>query len=153
MGYNPDANGDEFIGVDDVIGTLALFGNSFSNNDSIMTMDVTFPIVNEAGEELHFDLPDFFVIPEDVDVLNLTSLAFEESGSHPLLKLPQGNGFKTLLVFAKRTDPTAGAFHFYHDLLYAGTPNSILQVLGVDLDMPRFVLFLRSSDGQWHRSF
>ena len=27
MGYNPDANGDQFIGVDDVMGTLALYDN------------------------------------------------------------------------------------------------------------------------------
>ena len=34
MGYNPDANGDSFIGADDVMGTLALYGNIFSTNDS-----------------------------------------------------------------------------------------------------------------------
>ena len=40
--YNPDANGDSFIGVDDVMGTLALFNSPFNNGDSLNTLIIEF---------------------------------------------------------------------------------------------------------------
>jgi len=58
MGYNPDANSDGFIGVDDVLETLVLFGNAFENGDST---DIF--VVNFVGQE-----DSTFVIPESTDI-------------------------------------------------------------------------------------
>ena len=58
MGYNPDANSDGFIGVDDVLETLVLFGNAFDNGDST---DIF--VVNFVGQE-----DSTFVIPEYTDI-------------------------------------------------------------------------------------
>ena len=100
MGYNPDVNGDEFIGEDDVMGTLALYDNAFDNGDSTVVATVELNGDNSCwpspGEQ--YILPDADVIYLDVtgydsgaDGLNSTYNCFK-------MKLPQGSGFKTLLV-------------------------------------------------------
>ena len=102
MGYNPDANSDGFIGVDDVLETLVLFGNAFDNGDSTVVATVQLSGDNQGwpnnllGEELI--LPNADVIYLDVMGYDTGQPGLYSTYNVFKMKLPEGTGFKTLLV-------------------------------------------------------
>ena len=99
MGYNPDVNGDAFIGVDDVMGTLALYNNIFDNGDSLNVLSTSDSLWAEGFET--------FLIPVGTDILYLNyEVALE--GANAIIELPESNGFSTLMVL---TDPTVWKPH------------------------------------------
>ena len=95
MGYNPDSNGDEFIGVDDLTGMLALFGNTFLTSDSLGSM------VFDWEENQN----DTLLIPEDVSILYLQDtdpyldVTQSEFPRYRHACLPTGTSWKALIVF------------------------------------------------------
>ena len=137
MGYNPDANGDSFIGVDDVMGTLALYGNTFDNGDSLVIKSINYPEVAPEYTAAGVDI----AIQEDWDLLYLSN-----SYTSVLdISLPEGSGFKVLQLFV-----TGEGLNFtvnFHTLqadldnrfVYAGFPQS--------------ATLIRSHDGVWYYPF
>ena len=120
--YNPDANGDSFIGVDDVIGTLALYGNAFETGDSLVTMRAEFYLcyyvlsIGTTSDTIYTESQDPsscwqgpfsnpIPIPESVDIL-ITDINIDaETGNafeSIIFALPEGTGWKTLQVFNHR---------------------------------------------------
>ena len=102
MGYNPDANGDEFIGVDDIIGALALFGNPFYNGDSLEIEQLSFSTYQAS----HFQ------IPNQTDVLYIDFESPNWSVAPMNFALPQGEGFKSLLIFMSTDVPLGQGTHW-----------------------------------------
>ena len=97
MGYNPDVNGDEFIGVDDVMGTLALYDNAFDNGDSLVITSWTFP---EDYQEPYASNPENYsyahtYIDEATDVVYIHQT--EDQSAY--FYLPQGVGYKVVQIF------------------------------------------------------
>ena len=43
MGYNPDSNSDSFVGIDDLMAVLSLYGTPYDSGDSVevVTLDFT----------------------------------------------------------------------------------------------------------------
>lgn len=102
MEYNPDANDDEFIGVDDVIGILALYDNAFDNGDSTEIFVVDFVgqedstfVIPESADICYFEwLPEFLDVPaaENPYCINQAYLK---------CVLPAGNSLKFMSVIMK----------------------------------------------------
>ena len=146
MGYNPDVNGDEFIGVDDVMGTLALYDSPFDNGDSVQTLSLVFSQVELMilGEG---DSPDNRIeIPEGVDVLYLD--AIDVDAVH--FTLPQAVGFKSLLIMGSTQNPEGTDFLFYSPGtdLTAGAPLEIIDLKAHDYG-GMWCTVLRRPSGEW----
>lgn len=148
--YNPDANGDSFIGVDDVMGTLALFNSPFNNGDSINTMELTFTgdaIIqdyNGSNDTMSVSATydDPIYIPEGVDIFVLDAL---DSGNdvEAYFALPEGPGFKSLLVCMSSSGPIISA-NFEFDIYFD-------QFDIYDPYRPQYMLWLRLPNGKWYR--
>lgn len=133
MGYNPDANGDSFIGVDDVMGTLALYGNTFDNGDSLVIKSINYPEVAPEYTAAGVDI----AIQEDWDLLYLSN-----SYTSVLdISLPEGNGFKVLQLFVSGDSESTLDFEVnFHTLqtslhgrfYYHGHPLSATLIRGHD---------------------
>ena len=108
MGYNPDVNGDEFIGVDDVMGTLALYNSIFDNGDSTVVATVQVSGDNQGwpstGSHEALVLPDADVIYLDVEAYDTGNDGNYSTYNVFKMKLPDGVGFKTLLVIPPHAD-------------------------------------------------
>ena len=131
MGYNPDANGDSFIGVDDVMGTLALYGNTFDNGDSLVIKYIDYPEVAPEYTETGWDI----LIQEDWDLLYLNN-TLEECCVQIQIYLPEGSGFKVVQIFAKGGGGEM-TIHGQASLNYG-------------LDHAKSVTLIRGHDGVWH---
>jgi hypothetical protein len=139
MGYNPDVNGDEFIGVDDVMGTLALYDNAFDNGDSVVTVfaDLTDPL-------------DTLFIPANTDMVYINADGPENP--HFLIELPSGTGFKTLVVMAKNTTEISGStasIRFIEPCDY-GDGFCTVQWIYVTEYKPLYTFLIRGLDGVWY---
>ena len=99
MGYNPDVNGDEFIGVDDVMGTLALYSSVFDNGDSLDVYTTPDSLWADGFETLH--------IPDGTDIVYL-NYEVPVQGAEATIELPEATGFSALMVF---TDPVEWKSH------------------------------------------
>lgn len=144
MGYNPDVNGDEFIGVDDVMGTLALYDNAFDNGDSIVSVfeTVTVPY-------------DTIVVDDNTDLLYIN--ASLDDGNEFMVLLPNGGvGFKTLAIFIRNTGESfSGAtvgvrMHQQNELC---DPSGFCEraYLLVNAYDPECFMLIRGEDGTWYR--
>ena len=93
--YNPDANGDSFIGVDDVMGTLAVFNNQFSSSDSTATQSLTV-VFSQAGLDSgeSGSVNNHYVVPNGIDVLFLHSVDLDRVW----IDLPEGSDYQSMLV-------------------------------------------------------
>ena len=145
MGYNPDANGDSFIGVDDVMGTLALFNSPFNNGDSINTMELTFTgdaIIqdyNGSNDTIPATGAAFF-IPEEVDILVLDA----ENEVSAFFTLPEGPGFKSLLVCMSTNQYAAYQFQQSNPSIFSHYLESW------DPYRSMYSLLLRLPNGKWY---
>lgn len=108
MGYNPDANGDALIGVSDLSGLLALYGQPFNNGDSIVVATVQVSGDNQGwpsnGSHEALVLPDADVIYLDVEAYDTGFDGIYSTYNVFKMKLPDGVGFKTLLVIPPHAD-------------------------------------------------
>ena len=149
--YNPDANGDSFIGVDDVMGTLALFGNAFETSDSLQSLSLEF-----SQESIQSDGPGTwenpYQLPEGIDVLVVHSVDVE----HVHLNLPSGTGFHSLLIMTttENPGPSTTSFSFYgpaNDDYVQIYGDDTLETLHIDAYSwhGRWGALLRSPSGQW----
>lgn len=141
MGYNPDANGDSFIGVDDVMGTLALYGNTFDNGDSLVIKYINYPEVAPEYTAAGIDI----AIQEDWDLLYLSNYSTNVLD----ISLPEGSGFKVLQLFVKGASPSLDYFSNY---IYSG---SQLQLVSPDPfyvsnEHPLSITLIRGHDGIWY---
>ena len=141
MGYNPDANGDSFIGVDDVMGTLALYGNSFDNGDSLVVKYINYPDVAPEYTAAGIDI----AVQEDWDLLYLNN---SSTTSVLDISLPDGNGFKVLQLFVKGDSFASGAFtiNIYGPQLQLILPDPLLVYNGFQPS----VTLIRGHDGIWY---
>ena len=96
--YNPDANGDAFIGVDDVMGTLALFGNAFQNSDSLNIV-VADPDMWNTWQDTGQGSNGQLEVPIGTDLIYLKFGAYPNDAFETRLTLPNEIGFKVLTVF------------------------------------------------------
>ena len=149
--YNPDANGDSFIGVDDVMGTLALYNSPFNNGDSINTMELTFngdaiiQAYNGLNDTISVLFPDLIYIPEEVDILVLDALD-SENNVDASFALPEGPGFKSLLVFMSSPAQYIGTF------FHQSNPNFYVEQFEIyNPNRPMYLLMLRLPNGKWYR--
>ena len=137
MGYNPDANGDSFIGVDDVMGTLALYGNTFDNGDSLVIKYINYPEVAPEYTATGIDI----AIQEDWDLLYLSN-----SYTSVLdISLPEGSGFKVLQLFG-----TGEGLYYtvnFHTL-QTGLNDRFVYV-----GFPQSATLIRGHDGVWYYPF
>ena len=89
MNYNPDSNSDDFIGSEDLVGLLSLYGTPFDSGDSlnVVTLDFT-------GQEF-----DTLQIPSSADIVYLLSGGQTGQPSERYYLLPpQIPAHKSLLV-------------------------------------------------------
>ena len=100
MGYNPDENSDGLIGVGDLQGLLALYGNAFDNGDSLTVVS--------TPDNLWQDGLGTFVIPNGTDIVYL-NYEVPVAWTSAAIELPETTGFSTLMVF---TDPILWKNHF-----------------------------------------
>ena len=136
MGYNPDVNGDEFIGVDDVMGTLALYDNAFDNGDSIATLSINFPADYDVW-------PNAIVgIPDSLDIIYL----HQEEDVGVDVTLPQGTGYKNLQFFC-----SCNASAAYQITITFSGPGTLLQE-SLRCQKPTYFRFLRGENGVWYRT-
>jgi len=91
MEYNPDSNDDSFIGSEDILGALTLFGTPFNNGDSVNIVTLDFRGLSD----------DTLFIPENADIVyvldefkNYNSSTVEQRN----LFLPNAESFKSLMV-------------------------------------------------------
>ena len=148
MGYNPDANSDGFIGVDDVLETLVLFGNAFENGDSLVVTSWSFPddypTPLTLEEELSGD-PVTVFIPEATDLLYIDQTVDKKVEFY----LPEGEGFHVLQVFFS----CDGFNNWPVDFLVEYGADYRLLTGGhqyIYCDRPRTFTFIRGYDGRWY---
>ena len=85
MGYNPDENSDGLIGVADLQGLLALYGQPFNNADSLNIV-----LLGGNGEVL----PDTIFVDENADLVYITQ---QNALSFTHIVLPEGDDWKVCL--------------------------------------------------------
>lgn len=139
MGYNPDVNGDEFIGVDDVMGTLALYNSPFDNGDSLVIKQINFP--QDAGTYADTDVD--VVVDESWDIVYLHN---QETTTLLKASLPSGSGYKVVQFFVKHDyQPYELSFRVYNeDFTDLSTPG------WVNSSRPVVFTFIRGHDGEWY---
>lgn len=145
MGYNPDANGDEFIGVDDVMGTLALYNNAFDNGDSIVVTSLTFP--DDYGDE-YGGQPSIY-LDEETDFVYLHQT--ESQGVR--FYLPQGSGFKVMQLFFSYDNEQGGAW--YPSVYQAEDSDSDIygSELLISQATPTHLILIRGHNGKWYSPY
>ena len=145
MGYNPDENSDGLIGVGDLQGLLALYGNAFDNGDSTEIETITFSTEDQAlggsGYSLSQDGCCLRSVSESTDIVYLHNSDF---CGVIFVELPVADSFKTLLVLCSTDAPCYSQFQFYESgiekALCNPTPN-----------YPEYFIFLRGHNGKWYR--
>ena len=140
MGYNPDVNGDELIGVEDLMGTLSLYGNPFDNVDSTVTVFLT--VTEDNG---------LYSIPENADVVYISADGPENSSFNFIL--PSGDGFKSLVIFVKNIQGIDGSqawcnFVYSVDCLSEGSCYTTF--MAVSDYNPQYTIVMRGPDGVWY---
>jgi hypothetical protein len=131
MAYNPDENSDGLINVNDLQGLLSLYGNNFNNSDSTIIEFIDF------GADC-LEYYDDIAINENVDLLYVRT-GIGSCGTEPSLILPQGDSFKTLVVFANQYGPVFGS--------RIDIPPYGQIILG---DHAKYKVLVRGHDGNWY---
>ena len=144
LGYNPDENADGLIGVGDLQGLLALYGNAFDNGDSTEIETITFSAEDQAiggsGYSLGSDGCCLRSISESSDIVYLHSSDYADD---LFIELPAAESFKTLLVLCS-TDVYYARFLFHDNGLQMGMCNP-------PTNYPRYFIFIRGHNGRWYR--
>ena len=121
--YNPDSDGDNMIGINDVLDFLPYFGMPFfPAGDTIVTENIFVP------DAIH---P---TVQEETDVVYISAYG---SGSDQWITLPEGNTWKMLLLMG-----TANGN--YNVKGYDDGPFIGYNVLGVQM-----TICVRGNDGIW----
>ena len=149
MGYNPDVNGDELIGVEDLMGTLSLYGSEFDNGDSLMVSSWTFPEdypIPPTAEQDASGIPVDVDIPENIDVLYVHQTVDRMVNFH----LPEGDGFKVFQMFLS-------CENFYQwDVRIMLTESSLSMAWGAPFVVkearPKSFILIRGHNGVWYES-
>ena len=143
MGYNPDENGDALIGVNDLQGLLALYGQPFDNGDSVVVTTLTFP--DDYGDDYaeNGQVPVLY-IEEDTDFLYIHQTVDDEV----FFYLPQGSGFKVLQVFI-----STEVFNFGSRFYLTETTNSDMfgGTFNTQPFQPLHLTFIRGHNGTWYQ--
>lgn len=134
--YNPDANGDSFIGVDDVMGTLALYGNAFETSDSLQVVDI------ELGPE------SWYNIEPNTDILIVHPTG---GGNQRYLVLPDAVGFKTITVMMTHDANTVMSYYIYVSDPASPNYSEPLRLVNVTASSPKSVRFTHAPNGTWYR--
>ena len=142
MGYNPDENGDDLIGVNDLQGLLALYGQPFNNGDSIVTLSVNFPA--DYDEWLITTSWAIVEIPDSLDIIYL----HQEEDFGVSFYLPQGAGYKSLQFFCS-CDPV-GAYQI--PIAFSNPNGGTLIQESLRCQKPTYFHFLRGENGVWYRT-
>ena len=148
MGYNPDVNGDELIGVEDLMGTLSLYGSEFDNGDSLIISSWTFPMdypIPPTAEEDASGSPVNVLIPEEIDILYVHQTVDRFVYFH----LPDGEGFKVLQLFL-----SCEGFEQWPVNVYLDSDNPVTeayqQTANIHYARPQHLLFIRGHNGIWY---
>ena len=142
-GYNPDENGDNLIGVNDLQGLLALYGNAFDNGDSTISV---FEAISTPSDTVEID--------ENTDLVYITT-DLEDNDEFTVL-LPQGGvGFKYMMVFINNVSNASGST-VYVRMIHENplcVPSGFCEraFLGVNGYDPECFVFVRGEDGVWYR--
>ena len=141
MGYNPDENLDGLIGAGDLQGLLALYGNTFDNEDSLEIGFFELPEDFEDFDEQNVTSPSTLHIEESIDLVYLV----QNDYGYAYLQLPSGDTWKVLQVFIRVEEISNTTFQFVGDTGPVG-PNWSY----VFEDVPRFFTLIRGHDGHWY---
>ena len=138
MGYNPDVNGDEFIGVDDVMGTLALYNNTFASGDSLVISSLNFPT----------DYPESYTGSGSptIEIDEATDFQYVHQTETQLVyfQLPQGPGFKVVQVFLSCNNYFQVSFYLQED-------DDATNLYLVNGPRPVSLTFIRGHNGTWYQ--
>ena len=142
--YNPDSNGDQFISVYDLQSLLAVYGSGFLASDSVQIQSIEF-LTPQEGDTLEID--------ESSDIVYVT--AYHPFGNQ-FLVLPQGDGWKSMIVFFTG-DYSLGDFWSQVELLKYNDGTSIecdepfCRQGGVPIRSKerRHMILIRGHDGIW----
>ena len=144
MGYNPDANGDSFIGVDDLTGMLSLYGTAFQSGDSLTTESWVFPEDNGPYTDIE--------IPEHIDVLYV----HQQEDQQIKFFMPLGTGYKVLQVFLSCEGFYQWEVEFYNTPYNNGDYDGGTYMFDgsqqVRSKSPRLLTFIRGINGVWYSS-
>lgn len=155
MGYNPDSNSDGFVGAEDLMGLLSLYGAPYDDGDSV---DVV--ILDYAGFE-----SDTLQIPEHADIVYLLSGEYTGDGSQVsrAALLPLGSTWKTIIVFGYTTFSYNERcdYFIYSDepWVIEGVEQPYHRYIGYVLggynpnwnsDLGGYTIFVRDHFGKWH---
>lgn len=140
--YNPDANGDSFIGVDDVIGTLALYNSVFDNGDSTVSIFETLT-----------DPLDTLWIPENADIVHIAANGPENANF--IVVLPLGIGFKSLVALVNNITGSESSNQAIRFKVQNGCdydPNGFCEqkYLSVSTVRPQHYITIRGEGGVWY---
>jgi len=140
MGYNPDVDGDEFIGINDIMGVLPLYNSAFDNGDSTVSV---FETVTTPNDTIYVD--------ENTDFLYITTLLDDNGYVH--VQLPQGNDFSSLVILANQPNPSNSGSNFLQ--VWQGDAGCGADVCGlgfyvITANTPKGMMFLRGEDGLWY---
>ena len=143
MGYNPDVNGDELIGVEDLMGTLSLYGNPFDNGDSVIVQIINFPEeIGVYGDE-NCGVGACVGLDELWDIVYFSTTTDE----YVLFELPGGIGYKAVQVFVDCDGFVQFSVSFLDpesDGLWLAGPANVI------CDRPRVFTFIRGHNGMWY---
>lgn len=147
MGYNPDENGDDLIGVNDLQVLLALYGQPFDNGDSVVVTSMTFP--EDYGDVFggnNYEEPWIFV-SEETDILYLHQTEDQQVG----LWLPQGSGFKVLQLFFSSEVYNWGVRIFLDNTINSDMYSAHGGVINVQPHNPFYYTLIRGQNGKWYQ--
>ena len=156
MGYNPDSNSDGFVGAEDLMGLLSLYGTPYDDGDSVdvVTLDYT-------GFE-----SDTLQIPEHADIVYLLSGEYNGDGDQVsrVAWLPLGESWKTIVVFGYTTFsyPERCDYNIHADEGYISNgvaypyPRNVGHVEGGynsnwSSEIGAYSIFIRDHFGNWRR--
>ena len=155
MGYNPDENSDGLIGVADLQGLLALYGNVYDNGDSL-NVEIVDPFLWVSWQDTGQGGQGSFAVPEGTDVLYIDFLHVPVDVFNVNVLLPQETGFKTLLVFWDTWDTVGGSHRLR---FFDGDPDVFGNTVSI-CDKPggnasnatarRSFFFIHGHDGKWY---
>ncbi|MDA0907738.1 MAG: hypothetical protein O3B44_06200 [Bacteroidetes bacterium] len=142
--YNPDSNNDGTVGSEDLLGLLSLYGNPFNNDDSVEV--VTLDWGGQEGDTLQ--------IPESADIVYMLSGGQTGQPSHRYYLLPEGIGYKSLVLLPINQFEDWADVCFWHTTtqsFWTGYPSNGFSIEQY-IDNHSMAFFVRDHFGQWRRN-
>ena len=134
MGYNPDSNNDAFVGIDDLMAVLSLYGTPYDSGDSVEVVTLDF-----TGFE-----NDTLSAPEAADIVYLFSGDSLTQYHDRYVLLPSSQSWNSIVFF--------GFSSFQEDAGFRLITNEPVIEQGTEEWPIREVAYLRAKNPEWSNS-